>query len=245
MPLKFHCVCGQALIVSRRLIGTGVRCPGCDVKVKVPAPRRSPGVPGAVPAEKRSPDSSAAAAGKRRKTPSPPADSPDTVAEEFTEAARRSSFVRGCEPHPRDVSATQWLAAGLAAVALCGIVPAAFDIMAHLRTAGSPGVAVWAYLSLWIALLEVGYAIYLMQLPDWSSVWVGTLVSLAIAVVYAMLLGLTFLSRQDGWLVRTLDLSDQLAGGRAAGWCFIMLCLTSLISYLSGRMSVRWHQHAS
>lgn len=155
------------------------------------------------------------------------------------------TLVRGCEPHPRDVSATHWLAGGLAAIAVCGAIPAALDIAAHLRTEGSPGVAVWAYLSLWIALIQISYAIYLVQLPDWSSVWVGTLVTLVISAFYAMLLGLTYLSQHDGWLVRTLELSEQLAGGRAAGWCFIMLCLTSLVSYLSGRMSMRWYQTAN
>jgi hypothetical protein len=142
------------------------------------------------------------------------------------------------------VSATCWLAVGLAAVALCGAAPAVLDILDHLRTEESPGVAVWAYLALWIAVVQISYAVYLAQLPDWSSVWVGTLVTLAIAILYAMLLGLTYLSRPDSWLVQTLDLTDQLAGGRAALWCLIMLCLTSLISYLGGRMSVRWYQMA-
>jgi hypothetical protein len=238
MPLKFHCVCGQALIVSRRLIGKGVRCPGCDTKVKVPAPRgysdvAATAAQNARPLPVNSPPRSVA---------SPPAVSPDTVAEEIAESVVQNSIVRGCEPHPRDVSATQWLAVSLTAIALCGVVPAVLDILEHLRTEGSPGVAVWAYLSLWIDLLQISYAIYLAQLPDWSSVWVGTLVTLAISVLYAMLLGLTYLSRHDSWLVEKLELSDQLTGGRAAGWCFIMLCLTSLVSYLSGRMSMRWYQ---
>jgi hypothetical protein len=238
MPLKFHCVCGQALIVSRRLIGKGVRCPGCDTKVKVPAPR---GHSDAAALDEKHPRPPTATSPPRSST-SPPAISPDTVAEEVAESVVHNSLVRGCEPHPRDVSATHWLAVSLAGIALCGVIPAALDIFDHLRTEGSPGVAVWAYLSLWIALLQISYAIYLAQLPDWSSVWVGTLVTLAISVLYAMLLGLTYLSRHDSWLVEKLELSDQLSGGRAAGWCFIMLCLTSLVSYLSGRMSMRWYQ---
>jgi hypothetical protein len=173
-----------------------------------------------------------------------PSESPDAVAEEVAETAMRG-IVRGCEPHPHNVSATKWLAWVLVAVAVCGATPAVLDIVSHLRTVGSPAVAVWAYLSLWIALIEISYAIYLVQLPDWSSVWVATLVTLAIAASYAMLLGLTYLSPVDGWLVRALDLSDHLAGGRAAGFCFIMVCLTSLVSYLSGRMSVRWYHAAS
>lgn len=236
MPLKFHCVCGQALIVSRRLAGKAVRCPKCDVKVRVPATR-------------------AATAAERlaRESPPPPkpnvvatptAESPDRNSEEVSGAPTSALQIQGCEPHPRNLAASQWLAMGVIVVAIVGIIPAIFDIAAHLRVIDSPRVAVWAYLSLWIAVIEISYAVYLVQLPDWSSLWVATWVTLVISVAYAMLLGFTYLSRADGWLAQALDLSEHLAGGRAAGWCFIMLCLTSLLSYLSGRLSVRWYQAA-
>jgi hypothetical protein len=239
MPLKFHCICGQALIVSRRLAGRAVRCPKCDVKIKVPVSRATSA------ADRLDRESPPVPASKPKVEPAPPAESPDKVAEELSEAATAAALVRGCEPHPRDVAATQWLALGISAVALFGVVPAIFDIAAHLRVADSPGVAVWAYLSIWIALIQISYSVYLAQLPDWSSVWVATMVTLVFSVAYAMLLGLTYLSRPEGWLAKTLEISDHLAGGRAAGWCFIMLCLTSLLSYLSGRVSVRWYQAIS
>jgi hypothetical protein len=235
MPLKFHCICGQALIVSRRLAGRGVRCPKCDVKVKVPSPRAAH-----IPDLKRT-ETLPLPENKPSATLTSPAESPDEVSEEVAESATPSALVRGCEPRPKDVVASHWLALGLAVIALIGVAPAVFDIVSHLRVPDSPGVAVWAYLSLWIAVIEISYAVYLAQLPDWSSLWVATMVTLVVSVAYAMLLGLTYLSRPDSWLARSLDLSEYLAGGRAAGWCFIMLCLTSMMSYLSGRLSVRWH----
>lgn len=244
MPLKFHCVCGQALIVSRRLAGKAVRCPKCDVKVKVPATRAAKAAE-RLARESLPPPSPPAAKVEIAKTKvaaAPPAESPDQIAEEVSGRPTPSLRIQGCEPNPRNVSASQWLALGIVAVAIVGMIPAMLDIAAHFRVIDSPGVAVWAYLSLWIALIEISYAVYLVQLPDWSSLWVATWVTLVISVVYAMLLGFTYMSRADGWIARALDLSEHLAGGRAAGWCFIMLCLSSLLSYLSGRLSVRWYQ---
>ena len=244
MPLKFHCVCGQALIVSRRLAGKAVRCPKCDVKVKVPATRATTAAERLARESPPPPPPPTKADVAKTKVSIAPAESPDRNAEEVSGLPSPALRIQGCEPHPRNVTASQWLAMGIAAVAIIGMIPALFDIAAHFRVIDSPGVAVWAYLSLWIALIEISYAVYLVQLPDWSSLWVATWVTLVISVVYAMLLGFTYLSRTDGWVARALDLSDHLAGGRAAGWCFIMLCLTSLLSYLSGRLSVRWYQAA-
>ena len=67
-----------------------------------------------------------------------------------------------------------------------------------------------------------------------------TVVTLVVATGYAMMLGLTLISQDQSRLVAALDLSDQLQGGRATGWCFVMLCLTSLLCYFSGRINVRW-----
>ena len=44
----------------------------------------------------------------------------------------------------------------------------------------------------------------------------GTLFALASAALYAMALGLTIISGEDGWLVRFLQLSDKVVGGKAA-----------------------------
>ena len=91
-----------------------------------------------------------------------------------------------------------------------------------------------------LATLQGAYSAYVYQLPDWSTVWVVTIVTLVIATGYGMMLGLTFITHGDAWLVNILDLGDVLRGGRASLWCFVMLCLTSLVSYFSGRISVRW-----
>lgn len=300
MPLKFRCVCGQALIVSRKFAGRSVRCPKCDTKLRVPQPRSyvtlstkegpadvnnsvaadrpreaiappepQPPEPAAHPFQARAtlpppspftPAPTSNAVDRMRAIvtpvtapkstavppPVPPevAIDPPTQGSEVSDTEASATNVRGYEPPSRLVSTVSMLAMGLAFVACFGAGPAVYDVVEHLRTPDSPGVATRAYAILLLTVLQFAYAAYLWQLPDWSSVWVVTVVTLSLAVVYAMLLATTYLSQNDGWFVQLLQLSDKLRGGQAAGWCFIMLCLMSLLSYLSGRISVRWSQAA-
>ena len=152
----------------------------------------------------------------------------------------------GYFPHRRQVSAMRMLARGVACVGLVGAIPAFVELAQRLpagwSAAVSQGVPAWVFLLLLIAVLHGGYAAYLWQLPDWSAAWVVTLATLAACVGYAMALAATWLSSSTGWFVRWLQLSEYARGGMASGWCFIMLCLTSLLSYFSGRLSARWYQ---
>jgi hypothetical protein len=157
-----------------------------------------------------------------------------------TAAAREDLAI--FEPDPRRAAAARQLGAALIALAFLGLLPAVWDVGEHLRAEGSVGVARWAYAAFWLALVQAAYGFYALQLPDWSSLWVLTLVTLVVATMYAVLLGVTLVAGPGSSVVVLLDLADQLAGGRAAGWCFIMLCITSLISYFCGRVSVRWRE---
>lgn len=129
---------------------------------------------------------------------------------------------------------------GLAAISLVGLLPALWAIAAQMEAADGYGVGSWVYLMLLLTLLQWAYAIYLGQLPDSSSLWIVTIFTLGLATIYAGLLGITLIARPDTDWLADLDLVEPLRGRRATGWCFIMLCLTSLMSYLCGRLSLRW-----
>lgn len=134
------------------------------------------------------------------------------------------------------------LAAGLLLAALFSILPALADVREHLQTLDSPGVAPWAVLLLMAGGLQIAYAIYLVQIPDWSTVWVVSLVCLILATVYAMFLGVFLMADEHSQFIRWMGLVDPLSGDRAVGWCVIMLCLSCLLAYALGRYSVRWHR---
>jgi hypothetical protein len=162
------------------------------------------------------------------------------VSEPSPEPPIQATVLPGYQPTEDHVAIVRAIGVSLAAVAAISVIPAVMDIVDHIRAEASLGVARWAYLVLMLATLQVAYSTYVFQLPDWSTVWVVTIVTLVISTGYAMMLGLSLIADGDGWLVSILELGDAFRGGRVSLWCFVMLCLTSLVSYFSGRISVRW-----
>jgi hypothetical protein len=148
--------------------------------------------------------------------------------------------VRGYEADRDKVATVRWLAAAILLTGLVGTVPALIDVVEHSLSETSEGLSRWACGLFLVGLLQCAYAVYLVQLPDWSSVWVVTIFTLAIAASYAAMFGLTLLSSDQGHFVQVLDLADRLRGGKATAWCLIMLSLMSLTSYFSGRVGARW-----
>lgn len=128
------------------------------------------------------------------------------------------------------------------AVAVVSVIPALVDIVKHARQAESAGVSRWAFALLLAGGLQTAYAVYLMQLPDWATAWVMSIVMLVFATAYATLLGALTLANQQSQLVNFLELGDKLPGHQATTWCLTMLTLSGLLAYFSGRISFRWRR---
>lgn len=150
--------------------------------------------------------------------------------------------VRGYEHDAQRRWTVYYLGIALILTAFFGAIPAIMDIIQHLRTIDSPGVSRWAFALLLASGIQLAYAIYLVQLPDWGTAWVVSLVTLVMATAYAMFLGIAILAREDNLIIQLLGLAGSGYGKKAAGWCLIMLSISSLLAYFSGRISVRWRQ---
>ena len=178
----------------------------------------------------------------RHSKPSPaPVAAQSPVAPPPTADEAPEQRVRGYEAEAARRSTVYQLAAALILASLFSMAPAVLDAVEHFRTAESLGVSRWAFLLLLAGTIQITYAVYMVQLPDWSTVWVVSLVTLGLAMIYAMLLGVFMLADQESEFVQILGLGDKLPGHRAAGWCLIMLSLSCLLAYATGRVSVRWH----
>lgn len=128
--------------------------------------------------------------------------------------------------------------------AFCGLTPA---IVHLVRYFGHPeatvaDVAVWVYILVLASGIQLAYAVYVLQLPDWSTVWVAALVSLCLATGYAMFTGVSLLSNEQSRIIQGLGLSE-IRGHRIAGWCLVMLSITGLSAYVGGQTSVRWQRY--
>ncbi len=103
----------------------------------------------------------------------------------------------------------------------------------------------WALGLLILAALQLSYAVYLVQLPDWSSMRVVSIVTLGIAALYAVLAGMRMLAAPGNSVLEALELEGNLFSSRQQIlWCFAMMLLTSSLSYLAGRASGRWSREA-
>ena len=150
--------------------------------------------------------------------------------------------LRGLEYDRRTIATVRQLAAAVAFVALFGASPAFLEIMPAVQRGALGTAAHWAFLLLFVGALQCAYSAYLAQLPDWGTLWVVTLVTLAVAMTYAMFFGLTLFASDQSQLIQLLDLGDHLRDGKARLWCMCMLILTSLLTYFCGRVCVRWHR---
>ena len=128
------------------------------------------------------------------------------------------------------------------ALAVISMIPALLDMVAHARQADSAGISRWALALFLAGGLQIAYAVYLMQLPDWATAWVMSIVMLVCATAYAALLGALTLANQQSQFVQFLELGDKLPGHQATTWCVMMLTLSGLLAYFSGRISFRWRR---
>jgi len=138
---------------------------------------------------------------------------------------------------------TAWqLAAALAAAALLSIGPSLWEIADYLRSDGEIAVARWAFPLLMLGVLQLASVVLLVQVPDWSSVWIVTLQSLVLAAIYAAVLGLTVITNGDSSLVSTLQLDQQYSSGKAPPWCICLAATYACIAFFAGRISAKWRK---
>jgi hypothetical protein len=143
---------------------------------------------------------------------------------------------------------TVWcLAAAMIAAALFSTVPAVAGVLEYLQYRDAPDapfVGRWALAILLVAMVQASYGVLLIQVSDWSAVWVATLSLLAVAAMYAMALGLVLVASPSGWLVgpEGLQLADKLTGGKAALWCLCMVSMLTILAFFAGRLCLQWQR---
>ncbi len=128
----------------------------------------------------------------------------------------------------------------LVTLLILGVLPAVVDLVEHSRSPQSPGVARWAVLALLLAVIQLSYAVFLFQIPDWSSLWVVAVVMLLVAMIYALTLGVTLLAQPDSPLLQWFELGDAARSGLVRFWSFIMTSGSSLLTLACGVTAVRW-----
>jgi len=266
MSIAFRCPSGHLLSIPDEYAGRKLRCPKClkiadipavSIELKRPSARRESRSPGVKPPGAKD---RASSPGK----PLPPPLKTGRAAEPFGQQPRREvekqrreesraqsaepaastpepfGLDESADPPPRiqgyraDRYKTQTvylLAAGLAMLCLFHMAPA----LSHRNWGEAPN---WARLVMLLSILELTYVAWMALVPDWSTVWVAMLVFAVVAALYGTALAIVVVTPPD----RPLRLGMDGVRQSARLWCGSVILLTTLMTYLCGRISYQWRR---
>jgi hypothetical protein len=94
----------------------------------------------------------------------------------------------------------------------------------------------WALAAVLLAVVQLVYAVWMINAPDWVSAWVQMVVCAVVATIYGMLMTLTTITPVNHPLA--LGLGEVRPA--APGWCGLMLVLMGAGTWFCGRTSTRW-----
>lgn len=143
-----------------------------------------------------------------------------------------------CSEAQRSTLITLLLALGALVVVLG--VPAIHELVAESSARRAAGVARWAYGLLTLALLQGAAALYLWQLPDWSSMLAVAFLELAQAMLLAFVLGVMIAARPEHSVVEWLGLQLVVRSELARIWALFALAVTGATTFWAGRHALRW-----
>lgn len=132
------------------------------------------------------------------------------------------------------------LAIAMWTLLLIDTLPAVLDLISHWQSAQSAGIARWAAALLLLGIVHLAYSIYLVQLADWSSLWIVAFFLLLIAMTHAVLLGLLMYAKVDSPVIAWWELSDLVRGRWARWWALVVTSGASFLSLIAGLLAVRW-----
>lgn len=138
-----------------------------------------------------------------------------------------------CRPDEGKLKTVRWLAVVLALVVLFSIGPIFVRMHWNLQTA--PG---WARIVVLMAVLQGVYIAWMLNNPDWASVWVVMLVFAVVASIYGMATAMVLATPLEKLMVLGMDEVRHTA----TSWCGAVLSAMSLATYLCGRTSAKWRR---
>lgn len=188
--------------------------------------------------------------GPGKASPVAPAKAPPATAPTASPSANASP---GPEPEPREVvrgvehdPGKKWtvyqLGACLAILACVGMIPGILEVVRHTQDFDSRGIERFAYFVFFFSGIQLIYAIYMVQLPDWSTARVVMVVSAMVSVLYAISMGVALMAGNDNAIIAAFGLSAQQSAGYVSMWCCMMTLLMSLLTYFLVRTSLRWQR---
>ena len=229
MPRTIQCPCGHDVPV-KGTAAASVRCPQCGMPLDAPARSTPP-----PPPDKKKPRGTGASGN--------PAKEGLEIGIQTQKPQQRWRPRHGLEPDSQYRGTVAAFAIGLIVLSAIEVIPAAVSIFQNSQLDEPETLHHWVYLLLMVSILQLAYAFYLWQLPDFSSLWVVSLMALAVATLHAFLLAIRILADENHSIIARLQLNlETLSPGKQAGWCLVILILFGTYGYFAGRTALKWQQ---
>lgn len=134
-----------------------------------------------------------------------------------------------------------FFSACLCVVAAVNLGPAVYYWIQWSQNADSPALPRWIYLQAFVAAIHVMYAVYLLQIPDWSALKAVSIAMLVMATVFGSVSTGLVTGGGQGAVASFLELPYSLSY-KASIWCVAMLLLSTLMCYMGGREALNWQR---
>jgi hypothetical protein len=136
-------------------------------------------------------------------------------------------------PDAGNLATVKWLALILGLVVAFSIAPVVH--LMHFNPATAPD---WARVVLAVAAVQAAYVAWMLNAPDWATVWVVMLVFAVVSALYAVATAVAVATPlgEPIWL----DMDEVRSS--AGAWCGSVLLAMSLATYVCGRTAAKWRR---
>jgi hypothetical protein len=129
------------------------------------------------------------------------------------------------------------VAAAVAGAAVLSLLPVFAICRGNL-----PAAPPWALLAALLAAVQLVFAGWMVNAPDWATARVQMMISAAATTIYAM--ALTLLKITPDKRLLPLGLEDVRESGLAPAWCGMICVVMLAVTWLSGYTAARWRREA-
>jgi hypothetical protein len=143
------------------------------------------------------------------------------------------------EANSNRVMLTKALAALVFVVGIINAGPAIFHWYQSWSATTSVSIPRWIYLQIFVAALHGLYAIFIFQVSDWSSLRAVSVAMLVFAFGFGIVSTALLIEGGHGTVSNFFSLSHLMVG-KATIWSISMLCLATLVAYVSGKEANDW-----
>ena len=136
---------------------------------------------------------------------------------------------------------SRFFAICLCLVAIVNVIPAMYHWYNWTQLEDAVPLQRWIYLQIFVGAIYLLYALFLAQIPDWSSMRAVSMAMLAMAFVFGSLSTGLLIGGGQSNLTGILEIPYSI-NRQACIWCVAMLCLATLMAYWGGKESLQWQQ---